>query len=141
MKSIYKYDIVTAQNGIIEAPITKVLYAGEQNQSIKIWAEVDTDAPVRKIQFIPIGTGWNLDNAIGDKNILDTHKYLNTVILAGGSLVFHIYYADVVTKEIKKTTQPEKKEAKAVTNSPNATSARFSDTVTMINPSVLKQLI
>ena len=141
MKSIYKYDIMTAQNGIIEAPITKVLYAGEQNQSIKVWAEVDTDAPVRKIQFIPIGTGWNLDNMIGDKSVLDTHKYLNTVILAGGSLVFHVYYADVVTKEARKTTRPEKKEAKAVADSPNATSARFSGTVTMINPSVLKQLI
>lgn len=141
MKSIYKYDIMAAQNGIIEAPITKVLYAGEQNQSIKVWAEVDTNAPVRKIQFIPIGTGWNLDNMIGDKSILDTHKYLSTVILAGGSLVFHVYYADVVTKEVKKTNQPEKKEAKAVKDSPNATSARFSNTVTMINPSVLKQLI
>jgi hypothetical protein len=47
MRKIYKYDIDPI-SGIIEGPITKLLHVGVQNETIKVWAEVDTNAPNRK---------------------------------------------------------------------------------------------
>ena len=105
MRSIYKYDITTVENGIIEGPITKLLSVQAQRGSIMVWAEVDTDKLNRKFQIIPIGTGWPLDAPTGEDCILDTHNYIGTVQLAGGALVFHVYAAEVLPKVEKKETK------------------------------------
>ena len=110
MRSIYKYDIVEAKDGIIEGPITKLLHVEAQDNSIKVWAEVDTNAPARKFQILPLGTNWNLDSGRTDKQcILDTHTYMGTVMLANGNLEFHIYGAEILPTPVKKPKPPDRK--------------------------------
>ena len=143
MRSIYKYDIINSANGIIEGPITKLLCADSQHGGIKVWAEVDTNAPIRKFEVFPIGTGWPLDPPMGRECVLDTHTYLNTLQLAGGSLIFHVYYKDVTPVPVKKSEPPkekiEKNEKKISFN--DTKEATFSGTITMINPDVLRKFI
>ena len=105
MKTVYKYDIIAPAFGIIEGPIVKLLHVGVQDESIKVWAEVDTSLPNRKFQFIPVGTGWNLGS--DSDTIFDTHAYIGTVLLEGGNLVFHIYCAEIVDNK-----KPESKQVK-----------------------------
>ena len=142
MRSIYKYDIVEAKDGIIEGPITKLLHVGVQHNSIKVWAEVDTNAPTRKFQILPLGTGWNLDTGRADKQcVLDTHTYMGTVMLANGNLVFHVYGAEILPAPapVKKPELPKENEKKVAIN--NTKEATFSGTITMINPDVLRKFI
>ena len=149
MRTIYKYDVVAARDSIIEGPITKLLTAQDQHGTIVVWAEVDTDAPARKFEVFPIGTGWPLDPPLNRECVLDTHTYLNTVQFAGGNLIFHVYYKDVTPAPVKKPKPPvpvkeseplkEKVEKKMATNS--AKEATFSGTITMINPDILRKLI
>lgn len=144
MRSIYKYDIVEAMDGIVEGPITKLLHVGVQHNSIKVWAEIDTNAPIRKFQILPIGTGWNLDSTRADKqSILDTHTYMGTVMLANGNLVFHVYGTEIVPAPVKKPETPKEMVAKVekVVNNSKSKEATFSGTITMINPDVLKQFL
>lgn len=144
MRSIYKYDIVEAKDGIIEGPITKLLHVGVQHNSIKVWAEIDTNAPIRKFQILPIGTGWNLDSTRADKqSILDTHTYMGTVMLANGNLVFHVYGTEIIPAPVKKPESPKEKVAKVekVINNNKNKEATFSGTITMINPDVLRQFL
>ena len=131
MRSIYKYDIVAAHDSIIEGPITKLLTAQMQHGTIMVWAEVDTEAPNRKFQIFPIGTGWTLDAPAGKECILDTHTYLSTVQFAGGSLIFHIYYAEITPKPVKEN--PPMLVKKAAARKEYAV-----ESVTMINPEILK---
>lgn len=144
MRSIYKYDIVEAKDGIIEGPITKLLHVGVQHNSIKVWAEVDTNAPTRKFHILPLGTGWNLDTGRADKQcVLDTHTYMGTVMLANGNLVFHVYGAEILPAPIKK---PEPSNEKIEKNEKKVSfdktkEATFSGTITMINPDVLRQIL
>lgn len=144
MRSIYKYDIVEAKDGIIEGPITKLLHVGVQHNSIKVWAEIDTNAPIRKFQILPLGTGWNLDTGRADKQcVLDTHTYMGTVMLANGNLVFHVYGTEIISTPVKKPEPPKEKVAKvekAIDNS-KSKEATFSGTITMINPDVLRQFL
>ena len=131
MKTIYKYDIMEPRDGIIEGPITKILHAGEQNGSIKVWAEVDTKAPNRKFSFIPVGTGWNLDLENGT-SLIDSYNYLSTVMLSGGKFVFHVYYCEIVTTPTKKIESPKTYTAK---NQKNVW--EDNTIVSMINPEIL----
>lgn len=109
MRSIFKYDVVEAKNGIIEGPITKLLTAQVQHGSIKVWAEVDTEAENVKYQVIPIGTGWPLDPPAGEQCVLDNYQYIGTVQLAGGGLIFHVYAKKLTSIKVKKTEPtPEK---------------------------------
>lgn len=110
MKTIYKYDIVAPAFGIVEGPIVKLLHVGVQDNSIKVWAEVDTDLPNRKFQFIPVGTGWNLGS--GSSTVLDTHMYIGTVLMEDGNLVFHIYCAEIITDK-KPESKPKQEKKKS----------------------------
>lgn len=143
MRSIYKYNIDEVSGGIIEGPITKLLHVGVQYNGIKVWAEVDTNAPIRKFQILCIGTGWNLDSTGVDKqSVLDTHTYLGTVMLSNGILVFHVYSAEIISAPLKKSESPKTKTLKAekTINKKNK-EATISGTITMINPDVLKQFL
>ena len=141
MRSIYKYDIVTAENGIVEGPITKLLTAQVQHNSIVVWAEVDTTAPNRKFQIIPIGTGWPLDAPAGKECILDTHTYISTIQMAGGSLVFHVYAAEILPAPVKeKKPENETAQKAKVKVNPNR-EASFTVTNCVINPEILQKFL
>lgn len=135
MRSIYKYNILDGQDGVITGPITKIINAAEQHGNIVVWAEVDTDAPARKFQVIPIGTGWNLDPPSNKECVLDTHTFLNTIQLMDGHLVFHVYYKELTPVIVKK---PEPSKEKVAVNAKEAT---FSGTIAMINPDILRKFV
>lgn len=109
MRSIYKYDVIKLaeknQSDIIEGHITKILCAQVQHNSIMVWAEVDTDAPIRQFDIAAIGTGWVLDAPAGQECVLDSHEYFDTLQFMDGHLVLHIYIKEVTpnikTKEIE----------------------------------------
>jgi arginine exporter protein ArgO len=106
-----------------------------------VWAEVDTTAPNRKFQIIPIGTGWPLDAPAGKECILDTHTYISTIQMAGGSLVFHVYGAEILPTPVKEkkpeTENVQKTKAKV---NPNR-EASFTVTNCVINPEILQQFL
>ena len=102
MRSIYKYDISEAPICRITGPITNILCAGEQYGDIKIWAEVDTMIPDREYEIIVVGTGWGVDVFSKDgTSIFDTHKYIGTIPLEGGRLIFHLYAKEIVAEPMK----------------------------------------
>ena len=133
MRTIYKYDLSDAKNNIIEGPIVRLLHAGHQHGRIMVWAEVDTEAPIRKFEVFPIGTGWPLEPPVGGKCVLDTHTYLSTIQWAGGSLIFHVYYAEITPKPMKENPPMP---AKKTTRKEYAVKSE-----TMINPEILKSFI
>lgn len=141
MRSIYKYDVVSAPNGIIEGPITKILTAQVQHNSIVVWAEVDTTAPNRKFQIIPIGTGWPLDAPNGKSCVLDTHTYISTVQIAEGNLIFHIYGAEIVSKPSHQENVEKTKKEEAKVKIDRNREATFTAVGAVINPDVLRQFI
>ena len=142
MRSIYKYDITEAENCVIEGPITKLLTAQAQYNTIVVWAEVDTTAPNRKFRIVLVGTGWPLDALPGKKCILDTHTYINTVQLAGGNLVFHVYGAEIISNPINdrkpKNENIQKEKAKANINKQEAA---LTDTNCVINHEILRKFL
>lgn len=129
MRTIYKYDITDLSNGIITAPIKKVLSVGEQRGRICVWAEVETNDTPAKWQFIPIPTGVSLDPPANRKCLLDTHQFYGTVQLAGGALIFHVYGRNmdeplktlqVNEKRFKKPSKPETRASKINLNTLNS---------------------
>jgi hypothetical protein len=137
MRSIFKYDVSAAKGGIIEGPITKLLTAQVQHGSIMVWAEVDTDAENVKYEIVPVGTGWPLDASTG-KCVLDTHQYLGTVQLAGGTFVFHVYAKKLVTVNVAPTNK-KANPIKAKVKMKNEKDEKV--TICAINPKVLAQFI
>ena len=95
MKSIFKYPLKDNLT-VIEGPIRKILSAQVQHGEIVVWAEVDDTCPNKKIEIIPVGTGWNLDEKRPGECLFNTHQYLDTVQLSGGALVFHIYIRELL---------------------------------------------
>lgn len=116
MRSIYKYSIIN-NGGVISGPITKILNVAEQYGDIVVWAEIDTSAPDRKFEFVPINTGWNLDPPAEETCLLDSWTYVNTIQLAGGALVFHIYYREMAPKKEKRTARKQVDANKIFTHS------------------------
>jgi hypothetical protein len=108
-----------------------------------VWAEVDTTAPNRKFQIIPIGTGWPLDAPAGKECILDTHSYISTIQMAGGSLVFHVYAAEILPAPVKNREDANKKATIGAEISKNAEKVKKeSYTVTaVINPEILQKFL
>ena len=142
MRSIYKYDIIEAENGVIEGPITKLLTAQAQYNTIVVWAEVDTTAPNRKFRIVLVGTGWPLDALPGKKCILDTHTYISTVQLDRSNLVFHVYGTEIIPNPINdkkaKNENIQKEKAKAKINKQEAALA---DTNCVINHEILQKFL
>ena len=89
MKSIYKYPInIHKEKFDVDGPITKILTVQMQHGTPCVWAEVDTDAPIRHFAVFPIGTGWD----VGAITNFDKATYLNTIQEFDGGLVWHMYY-------------------------------------------------
>jgi len=86
MKIIYKYPINTLGYTAITLPINyKILKIAEQRQSINLWAEIDTDqTEFSSVGLLIVGTGHEFE-------LPSSAEYLDTVFIAQGNLVYHIY--------------------------------------------------
>ena len=87
METIYKYELEVKDFQSIEMPKgAEILSVQSQAGIICIWAKVDTESTKRKRSFEIYGTGQE----IIEKNI-NQRKYLATIQLMGGRLVYHIF--------------------------------------------------
>lgn len=86
MNVIYKYKLDPTWRKIDMPKCAKILHVGEQFNEVCIWAEVDTDNAMETRTFEVFGTGHQIPYDIGA-----SRNYVGTVMLDGGSLVFHVY--------------------------------------------------
>lgn len=84
-KTIWKYPLEIRDMQHIEIPRTaKILCAKVQRGRICVWAQVNRASKEREFTFYVVGTGNHLP--------FENASYLDTVFMAGGELVWHIYY-------------------------------------------------
>jgi len=83
MRTIHKYILSPYNEKVDMLAGAKILHVGVQRGAICIWAEVDTSAKFVERRFGVYGTGHTMPTEPG--------KYIGTVMLADGDLVFHIY--------------------------------------------------
>lgn len=85
MERIFKYKLEPTETQFIKLPVnSKILSVIEQHQQIVLYAIVDDEAPMGISARISIV-------ATGD-NIVNNGKFLDTVKLLNGELVFHVFY-------------------------------------------------
>ena len=84
MKTIWKFNLPISNYCTIQIPKNyKILKVAEQKNEITLWAQVDDCKDTEDVTFRIVGTGQPL----GDKQL----KYLDSVSLYDGYLVFHVY--------------------------------------------------
>ncbi len=90
INTIRKYEIIPEGHTrvvCIKMPESaKVLHVAAQGSSMFLWAMVDTNRPMQERKFEVYSTGHAM--LVGRPTRL---KHLGTTMLAGGSLVFHVF--------------------------------------------------
>jgi hypothetical protein len=83
--NVFKYPIDPADVVEVELPEgAKPLHFDMQNGRFYLWALVDPERPTTTYRFRMAGTGHPIDT-VGD--------FVNTVLINGGQMVFHFFYA------------------------------------------------
>lgn len=84
--TIYKYELKLKDNQTIELPgRAKILTVQVQyHTNIVLWALVNPELPTEKRSIRIIGTGHKINNN-------ESLKYISTIQMEGGSLVWHIF--------------------------------------------------
>lgn len=90
MKRIFKYILDASDNQVIEIPSETILSVEEQNEKIVVYAIVDTDIEPIKYEFGINGTGNSITFEI------EYFKFLGTVKMYNGSLMFHVFYRKAI---------------------------------------------
>jgi len=87
MMVIYKYVLKATDTQVIPIPCpNRILSVAEQHGNVVVYANVDIASTKMKDYTFQIrGTGHNADD-------LDGYKFLGTVKLHGGDLMFHVFY-------------------------------------------------
>lgn len=82
MKVVYKYEIgVHCRIGI---PVgAEILTVQSQNNSVVMWAKVDTDYDLEIREFKIYGTGHEIDE--------NATCYIGTTTVNGGAIVLHVF--------------------------------------------------
>lgn len=92
MQSVFRYEIkVRDEIETLFPQGMRILKFGARQQHpdvIEFWALVDVDAPLEMRKFRFVGTGHEFPDA-------NLCTYLDTVITAGGALVWHVFQAKV----------------------------------------------
>ena len=91
MKTIYKYPFPIQDDVKIILPIDAVVLSIQQqsphDQFLQLWALTNPTTPETKVyQFKVFGTGHPIPD-----NIMQTHKYVTTIITHNGRAVWHIF--------------------------------------------------
>ena len=91
METIYKYSLEAKESTILELPIcSHVISATHQNGIIVIYAVVDTDqTETAPFDFRTYGTGHKINVHLPE------YRFLNTVNMHNGALVFHVFYKQI----------------------------------------------
>lgn len=97
MKTIFKYEI-TPTSGITVPAGAKILSAvgNKDSGQLFVYALVDTGIEEKVTKhFIVLGTGHDASS------LPDTAKFLNTVTVGNGTLVFHVFEVLKSNREFK----------------------------------------
>lgn len=87
MQTIYKYQLPITDDFEIQLPInSEFLKIDIQHENVVMWVKLDKDSEMKFYQFHCYGTGHPIEN----KNL----KYIDTIIIDNGNLVFH-YFVEV----------------------------------------------
>lgn len=87
MERVYKYVLKATDEQVIEIPSINILSVESQLDDIVVYALVDIDNPTpNRYTFRVHGTGHDI------KNDIDSFKFLGTVKMYNGSLMFHVFY-------------------------------------------------
>lgn len=85
MKAIWKYKIEITDKQTIEIPEGyEILTVQKQRDDVCLWAIVEKEKDCVPVEIYIYGTGHNIPDGHG--------KYIGTIQLHGGSLVFHTFY-------------------------------------------------
>lgn len=86
MFKVFKYPVKIGDRFSLELPRSaRVLSVAEQNQSVNLWALVDPDESTETRNFVMAGTGHPIN--LPEQKL----KFINTILMMGGSLVFHFF--------------------------------------------------
>lgn len=88
MKAIWKFPLEGPGRNVIQMPLgAKVLCAQNQHEKPTLWAMVESEDAKHAVTrvFFVIGTGHEAPMEIED------WTYIDTVQMAGGSLVWHVF--------------------------------------------------
>lgn len=87
MKAIWKFELDPRNLKVMLPFGAKVLTAQGQHDRICIWAEVNTETPIKEeVIFEIFGTGHRMTEDIGVDR-----EYIGTAQIHSGDLVFHVY--------------------------------------------------
>lgn len=87
MKRIYKYVLKVTDEQVVEIPSIDILSVESQLDDIVVYALVDIDNLIPSRYMFKIhGTGHDIENDIA------SFKFLGTVKMYNGSLMFHVFY-------------------------------------------------
>lgn len=83
MKTVYKYALTPERPCIVQMPYqARVVHVGEQADAPVLWAEVDTDLPIKSRHFYVFGTGHEIPARL-------LLQHVGTVQI--DSLVWHVF--------------------------------------------------
>ena len=86
MKTIYKYPIYLGSNDIDLPKNSIILHFGiDGTGQACIWTYVDTEEEKKSRHLKCVGTGWDLDEILGNSN----YVYIGTTVMSNG-LVWHL---------------------------------------------------
>jgi hypothetical protein len=87
MRTIYKYELVVTDDQFIHPPVgAEFVSCQEQGGTACLWALVDPEKPPAQRHIRIHGTGHPMPHYTKD-----SHAFLGTFQLNGGSLVFHVF--------------------------------------------------
>ena len=81
--TVWKFVITDPETPVLMPEGAEVLHVATQKGEVCVWALVEPSAPKVERRFVVVGTGHPVPPHRG--------RFLGTVLLAGGSLVFHIW--------------------------------------------------
>jgi hypothetical protein len=84
VRSIWKFNLAPGETTLQIPQGAGILTAAEQFGGISMWAAVDPEKPLVDRKFAVFATGQSIETLLG-------HKFIGTVLLNGGSLVFHVF--------------------------------------------------
>lgn len=86
MKAIYKYPLAITDIQTIYMPAgAMILSAHNKNDTLCIWALVDTDRPKEQVKIRILATGEEISK---DENL---EQFISTVLFNDGRFVFHVF--------------------------------------------------
>lgn len=97
MKKIFKYQLVVTDEQLVTMPKdAEILAVGNQDEKLCMWAIVNPDAETEKRKIAIRGTGHELGSiAIANSGCCKKTgigaKFIGTVLMVGGGLVFHVF--------------------------------------------------